>query len=61
MTIKILNLHSGIGGNRKGWIGKDVEVTAVEHNSEIANVYQEFFPQDKIIIEYNSIFGSFAS
>ena len=50
MTIKILNLHAGIGGNRKGWIGKDVEVTAVEHNSEIANVYQKFFPQDKVII-----------
>jgi hypothetical protein len=30
MTIKILILHAGIGGNRKGWIGKDVEVTAVD-------------------------------
>jgi len=50
MTIKILNLHAGIGGNRKGWIGKDVEVTAVEYNSEIANVYQEFFPEDKVIV-----------
>jgi len=50
MTIKILNLHAGIGGNRKGWIGKDVEVTAVEYNEEIANVYQKWYPQDKVIV-----------
>ena len=50
MTIKILNLHAGIGGNRKGWIGKDVEVTAVEYNQEIANVYQKWYPQDKVIV-----------
>ena len=51
MTIKILNLHAGIGGNRKGWVGKDVKVTAVEYNQEIANVYQSFFPKDKIIVD----------
>jgi DNA (cytosine-5)-methyltransferase 1 len=50
MTIKILNLHAGIGGNRKGWIGKDVEVIAVEYNQEIANVYQEWYPEDKVIV-----------
>ncbi|MHA2019030.1 MAG: DNA cytosine methyltransferase [Promethearchaeota archaeon] len=50
MAIKILNLHAGIGGNRKGWIGKNVEVTAVEYNSEIANVYQKWYPQDKVIV-----------
>ena len=32
--MKILNLYAGIGGNRKLW--KDVQVTAVELNSEIA-------------------------
>lgn len=28
MTIKILNLYAGIGGNRKLWDG-DIEVTAI--------------------------------
>ena len=36
---KVLNLFAGIGGNRKHW--KDVEVTAIEYNEEIANVYKE--------------------
>lgn len=46
--IKILNLYAGIGGNRKLW--KDVEVTAVENNPEIAKIYQDFFPNDKVIV-----------
>ena len=46
--IKVLNLYVGIGGNRKLW--KDVEVTAVENNSEIAKIYQDFFPNDKVIV-----------
>ena len=46
--IKVLNLYAGIGGNRKLW--KDVEVTAVEINSEIAKIYQDFFPNDKVIV-----------
>jgi len=46
--MKVLNLYAGIGGNRKLW--KDVEVTAVEINSEIAKIYQEFFPDDKVIV-----------
>lgn len=46
--MRILNLYSGIGGNRKLW--KDVEVTAVEYNKEIAAIYQEYFPQDKVIV-----------
>jgi len=37
--IKVLNLYAGIGGNRKLW--KDVEVTAVEDNKEIARIYQD--------------------
>jgi len=48
--IKILNLYSGIGGNRKLW-GEQVNVTAVENNKEIAKVYQKLFPNDKVIIE----------
>jgi len=46
--IKVLNLYARIGGNRKLW--KDVEVTAIEINPQIAKIYQDFFPQDKVII-----------
>ena len=49
MTIKILNLYAGIGGNRKLWNG-DIEVTAIENNESIAKIYQDFFPNDKVII-----------
>jgi len=47
--MKILNLYAGIGGNRKLW-GNEHEVTAVENNPEIAKIYQDFFPNDKVII-----------
>ena len=47
--IKVLNLYAGIGGNRKLWNG--VDVTAVEINPEIAAIYKEHFPKDKIIIK----------
>jgi DNA (cytosine-5)-methyltransferase 1 len=46
--MKVLNLYSGIGGNRKLWTG--VEVTAVEYNPEIAVIYQEYFPDDKVVV-----------
>jgi len=46
--IKVLNLYAGIGGNRKLW--ENVEVTAVENNPEIAKIYQDFFPDDKVIV-----------
>ena len=46
--MKILNLYAGIGGNRKLWGG--VEVTAVENNPEIAQIYSDFYPEDEIII-----------
>lgn len=49
--IKILNLYAGIGGNRKLWEEVvDVDVTAVEIEEEIAQIYQDFFPQDKVVI-----------
>lgn len=48
--IKILNLHAGIGGNRKLWNNENYEVTAVEFNEEIAGVYKNFYPGDKIVI-----------
>ncbi len=47
--IKILNLYAGIGGNRKLWDG-DIDVTAVEIDPQIAKIYQDFFPNDKVII-----------
>ena len=46
--MKILNLYSGIGGNRKLWAGH--EVTAVELNPEIAKIYSDFFPDDTMIV-----------
>ena len=46
--IKVLNLYAGIGGNRKLW--EDVDVTAIEYKPEIAAIYQDFFPGDKVII-----------
>lgn len=47
--MKILNLYAGIGGNRKLW-GNDHEITAIELNPEIAAIYQDFFPKDKVIV-----------
>lgn len=46
---KILNLYAGIGGNRKLW-GDGHEVTAIEYNEEIANIYSKFFPNDNVIV-----------
>ena len=50
--MKILNLYSGIGGNRKLWTpnGNEHEITAVEYNPDIAKVYQEFYPNDTVIV-----------
>lgn len=47
--MKILNLYAGIGGNRKLW-GNEHNITAVELNPQIAKIYQDFFPQDKVIV-----------
>jgi DNA (cytosine-5)-methyltransferase 1 len=46
--IKAYNGYAGIGGNRKLW--KDVEVTAVEQEPDIAAIYQELYPDDKVIV-----------
>jgi len=46
--MKVLNLYAGVGGNRKLW--KDVDVTAVEIEPKIAKIYQDFFPDDKVIV-----------
>ena len=47
--MKILNLYCGIGGNRKLW-GDEHEVTAVEIDPKIAEIYQDFFPNDTVIV-----------
>jgi DNA (cytosine-5)-methyltransferase 1 len=46
--MRVLNLYAGLGGNRKKWQG--VEVTAVEMEEDIAEVYQREHPQDKVIV-----------
>jgi len=48
--IKILNLYAGIGGNRKLWPSDKIDVTAIELNPDIAKIYQDFFPDDKVIV-----------
>ena len=47
--MKILNLYAGIGGNRKLW-GDEHEVTAVEFEPYIAEVYKEFYPNDTVVV-----------
>lgn len=48
MRKKVLNLYAGLGGNRKLW--RNVKVTAVENDKQIANVYKDNFPKDTLII-----------
>jgi len=49
--MKILNLYACLGGNRYKWneVKEDIEVTAVEWDEELAKLYQERFPNDKVI------------
>jgi DNA (cytosine-5)-methyltransferase 1 len=46
--IKVLNLYACLGGNRYKW--ENCEVTAVEWDVELARLYQERFPNDKVIV-----------
>ena len=54
--MKILNLYACLGGNRYKWnevakeAGIQIEVTAVELDSEAARLYQERFPNDIVIV-----------
>ena len=49
--MKILNLYACLGGNRYKWDEvTDIEVTAVELDTECARLYQERFPNDKVIV-----------
>ncbi len=53
---KILNLYACLGGNRYKWdeVAKEanieIEVTAVEWDEELAILYQERFPNDKVVV-----------
>jgi len=46
--MKILNLYACLGGNRYKW-GEEHDITAVEWDEELARLYQERFPNDKVI------------
>tara|TARA_Y100001938_G_C8039272_1_gene405219 strand:- start:669 stop:1313 length:645 start_codon:yes stop_codon:yes gene_type:complete len=50
--MKILNLYACLGGNRYKWneVKNDIEVTAVEIDKELARLYQERFPNDRVVI-----------
>jgi len=50
--MKILNLYACLGGNRYKWneVKNDIEVTAVELDSELARLYQKRFPDDKVVV-----------
>jgi len=54
--MKILNSYACLGGNRYKWdevaeeLGITIEVTAVELDPELARMYQERFPNDKVIV-----------
>ena len=47
--MKILNLYACLGGNRYKW-GDDHDITAVEWDEELAKLYQERFPSDKVVV-----------
>ena len=47
-AVRVLNLYSGIGGNRKLWT--NAEITAVEFREDIADVYKHYFPNDTVIV-----------
>lgn len=47
--MKILNLYAGIGGNRKLWPNEH-EVTAVEIDPPVAKIYQDFYPDDTMVV-----------
>lgn len=50
--MKILNLYACLGGNRYKWneVKNDIEVTAVELDIELARLYQDRFPNDRVVV-----------
>lgn len=47
--MKILNLYAGIGGNRRLW-GDEHQITAVEIEPKIAEIYKKLYPNDTVIV-----------
>ncbi len=49
--MKILNLYACLGGNRYKWDEvTNVDVTAVEWDKDLSKLYQDRFPNDKVIV-----------
>lgn len=51
--VKILNLYACLGGNRYKWDqikGLSIEVTAIELDQQLAKLYKERFPNDRVIV-----------
>lgn len=46
--MKVLNAYSGLGGNRKLW--KGCQVTSIDNNQKIMDVYQMLNPNDICIV-----------
>lgn len=59
MKIKVLNLYACLGGNRLLW--DNCDVTAVELDEELAKLYKERFPNDKVVIDdaHNFLLNNF--
>ncbi len=47
--LNICNLYSGIGGNRKLW-GDSHNITAIEIDKDIADIYKRLYPNDTVIV-----------
>lgn len=47
--MKILNAYCGIGGNRTFW-GDSHDITAIELDPKIAQIYQDLYPNDTVIV-----------
>ena len=47
--MKILNLYSGLGGNRRLW-GNEHQITSIEYDTRIAYYYHKMYPNDEVIV-----------
>lgn len=47
--MRVLNLYAGIGGNRALW-GNEHDITAVELDPAIADVYRQLWPNDTVVV-----------
>ena len=51
-SLKVLNLYACLGGNRYKWneVCENIDVTAVELDPYLAELYKERFPDDEVIV-----------